>query len=78
MVSERVGVRFVVIISLPFVEVVGDIKPAVVRSSILEVNDDKLMVLGSARRKGLFQFKDVTVLGVVICNRRRWSVSTDH
>jgi hypothetical protein len=38
------------VVRLPFVEVIGDIETPIIRSSVLKVDNDQLMVLGSASR----------------------------
>lgn len=67
MVRKRMCVSRVVIVGLPFMEVIGDIKAAVIGSGVLEIDDDQLVVLGGA--SGWFTVKTqyVTILCVVVC-----------
>jgi hypothetical protein len=65
-ISQRVRVGLVVVVGLPFVEMVGDIVSSVVGCGVFKVDDDELMVFRGTRRERLFQLEDVAILRVVV------------
>lgn len=67
----------VMIVGLPFVEVVGDVVSSVIGCGVFKVDDDQLMVFGGTRREGLFQLEDVAILRIVICGRASPSSARD-